>query len=244
MKMKKTILFSAVLSGLVAMGGISSCSKAPSASLKSDVDSVSYAIGVDYGTNFKRMIDGAKEQSNIDLNVDDLLAGFITTVKGDSAKMNVQEAAQVMQAFFMKVEQKVAEENKAAGDKFLAEKEKEDGVQKTASGLMYKVVTEGKGAKPTASSTVKVHYKGTHVDGSEFDSSYSRNEPAEFPLSRMIPAWIEGIPMMNVGSKYVFYVPAELGYGEAGHGVIKPNEALVFEVELLDILPDAAAPKK
>lgn len=235
--MKKTVLFSAAMS-VLAVVGLSSCSSTPSASLKTDVDSVSYAIGMTNGVSFKRMIDGAKEESNVELNVDDLLAGFITAVKGDSVKMTEQEAAAVMQSFFTKIDKKISEENLAAGEKFLAEKEKEEGVQKTESGLLYKVITEGKGEKPKTNSMIKVHYKGTKIDGSEFDSSYSRNEPAELPLNRMIPAWIEGIPMMSVGSKYVFYVPANLAYGEIGHGIIKPNEALVFEVELLDILPD------
>lgn len=235
--MKKTVLFSAAMSVLAAVG-LSSCSSTPSASLKTDVDSVSYAIGMTNGVSFKRMIDGAKEESNVELNVDDLLAGFITAVKGDSVKMTEQEAAAVMQSFFTKIDKKISEENLAAGEKFLTEKEKEEGVQKTESGLLYKVITEGKGEKPKTNSMIKVHYKGTKIDGSEFDSSYSRNEPAELPLNRMIPAWIEGIPMMSVGSKYVFYVPANLAYGEIGHGIIKPNEALVFEVELLDILPD------
>ncbi len=235
--MKKTILFSAALSVLVAVS-LSSCSSTPSASLKTDVDSVSYAIGMSNGVSFKRMIDGAKEESNVELNVDDLLAGFITAVKGDSLKMDEQEAATVMQSFFTKIDQKISEENLEAGKKFLAEKEKEEGVQKTESGLLYKVITEGKGAKPKTDSMIKVHYKGTKIDGTEFDSSYSRNEPAEFPLNRMIPGWIEGIPMMSVGSKYVFYVPSDLAYGEIGHGIIKPNETLIFEVELLDILPD------
>ena len=216
--MKKTILFSTVLSVLVAVS-LSSCNSTPSASLKTDVDSVSYAIGMSNGVSFKRMIDGAKEESNVELNVDDLLAGFITAVKGDSLKMNEQEAAAVMQSFFTKIDKKISEENLEAGK-------------------LYKVITEGKGAKPKTDSMIKVHYKGTKIDGTEFDSSYSRNQPAELPLNRMIPAWIEGIPMMSVGSKYVFYVPSDLAYGEIGHGIIKPNETLIFEVELLDILPE------
>lgn len=235
--MKKTVLVSSALSILVAVG-LSSCSSTPSASLKSDVDSVSYAIGVTNGASIKQMIDGAKKESNIELNVNDLLAGFVAAAKGDSTKISMQDAYTVIQTYLMKVDQKMKEENLAASQKFLAEKEKEEGVKKTESGLLYKVVTEGNGIKPKHDSNIKVHYKGTKIDGTEFDSSYSRNEPAEFPLGQTIPGWIEGIQLMNVGSKYIFYVPAELAYGEIGHGIIKPNEALVFEVELLDILPD------
>lgn len=129
------------------------------------------------------------------------------------------------------------EENKAAGEKFLAENAKKANIKITASGLQYEVLTQGKGTtKPAATSNVTVHYKGTSIDGKEFDSSYSRGEPTSFPLNGVIPGWTEGVQLMTEGAKYKFYIPSGLAYGENGAGgAIGPNEALIFEVELLKI---------
>lgn len=129
------------------------------------------------------------------------------------------------------------EENKAAGTAFLASNGKKAGIVTTASGLQYEVVTKGTGTKnPTATDTVKVHYKGTTIDGKEFDSSYSRGEPISFPLNGVIPGWTEGVQLMTEGAKYRFYIPSDLAYGEAGAGgAIGPNETLIFDVELLKI---------
>lgn len=128
-------------------------------------------------------------------------------------------------------------ENRAAGEAFLAENAAREGVMVTASGLQYEVIEEGDGAKPTAADTVTVHYRGTLLDGTEFDSSYSRNEPATFPLQGVIEGWTEGVQLMSVGSKYKFYIPGDLAYGANPRpgGPIGPNETLVFEVELLGI---------
>lgn len=128
------------------------------------------------------------------------------------------------------------EENKAAGATFLAENGKKPSIKTTASGLQYEVLTEGKGKKPTATDNVTVHYKGTTIDGKEFDSSYGRGEPATFPLNGVIPGWTEGVQLMPEGSKYKFYIPSNLAYGEQGAGgSIGPNETLIFEVELIKI---------
>jgi FKBP-type peptidyl-prolyl cis-trans isomerase FkpA len=128
------------------------------------------------------------------------------------------------------------EENKAAGEKYLAENGKKPTVKTTASGLQYEVITEGKGKKPSATDNVTVHYKGTTIDGTEFDSSYSRGEPAAFPLNAVIPGWTEGVQLMPEGSKYKFHIPSSLAYGEDGAGgKIGPNETLIFEVELIKI---------
>jgi FKBP-type peptidyl-prolyl cis-trans isomerase FkpA len=129
------------------------------------------------------------------------------------------------------------DENKAAGEKFLAENGKKPNVKTTASGLQYEVLTEGKGkTKPVATSNVTVHYKGTSLDGKEFDSSYSRGEPTSFPLNGVIPGWTEGVQLMTEGAKYKFYIPSTLAYGENGAGgAIGPNETLIFEVELIKI---------
>ncbi|MEQ1559325.1 MAG: FKBP-type peptidyl-prolyl cis-trans isomerase [Methyloglobulus sp.] len=130
-----------------------------------------------------------------------------------------------------------SEENKAAGEKFLAENGKKPTVKTTASGLQYEVLTAGTGkASPAATDKVTVHYKGTSLDGKEFDSSYSRGEPTSFPLNAVIPGWTEGVQLMTEGAKYKFYIPSALAYGENGAGgKIGPNEALIFEVELIKI---------
>jgi FKBP-type peptidyl-prolyl cis-trans isomerase FkpA len=128
------------------------------------------------------------------------------------------------------------EENKAAGEAFLAENAKKPNIITTASGLQYEVLKKGEGAKPSATDSVTVHYKGTTIDGSEFDSSYSRGEPATFPLNRVIPGWTEGVQLMQEGAKYRFYIPSELAYGSHGAGrLIGPNSALIFDVELIKI---------
>lgn len=128
------------------------------------------------------------------------------------------------------------EENKAVGEKFLAENGKKANIKSTASGLQYEVLSEGKGKKPAATDSVTVHYKGTTIDGKEFDSSYGRGEPATFPLNGVIPGWTEGVQLMTEGSKYKFYIPSALAYGENGAGgAIGPNETLIFEVELIKI---------
>jgi FKBP-type peptidyl-prolyl cis-trans isomerase FkpA len=129
------------------------------------------------------------------------------------------------------------DENNAAGEKFLAENAKKSNIKTTASGLQYEVLTEGKGkTKPTATSNVTVHYKGTSLEGKEFDSSYSRGEPTSFPLNGVIPGWTEGVQLMTEGAKYKFYIPSKLAYAENGAGgAIGPNETLIFEVELIKI---------
>ena len=126
------------------------------------------------------------------------------------------------------------EENKTAGEAFLAENATKENIVTTATGLQYEVLAEGEGPSPSATTSVTVHYKGTTLDGKEFDSSYSRNEPATFPLNRVIAGWTEGLQLMNAGAKYRFFIPSELAYGQRGAGAdIGPNAALIFEVELL-----------
>jgi FKBP-type peptidyl-prolyl cis-trans isomerase len=152
---------------------------------------------------------------------------------------------QVMQDFSMRMQakqmaemQEKAKRNAEEGDKFLAGNVKNEGVQATASGLQYQVLTPGEGARPSAGDTVRVHYRGTLLDGEVFDDSYARGEPVEFALAQVVPGWQEGLQLMPVGSKYKLWIPASLGYGEAGTpgGPIAPNSTLVFEVELLEIL--------
>ena len=238
---------------IVAMGAsFTSCGDShKSASLKTSIDSASYAIGISTGAGYKENL---KTLPGGEANVDDLIAGFIQAIKGDSSamKMNPQQAQQYLQTYFVEAQAREAKKTKEEGDKFLAEnKTKEEGdkflaenktkegVITTESGLQYKVEKEGTGAKPTATDKVKVHYTGTLLDGTKFDSSVDRGEPAEFGVGQVIKGWTEGLQIMPVGSKYIFWIPAELAYGERGAGQdIKPNSVLKFEVELLDIVKE------
>ena len=217
---------------IVAMG-ITSCGDShKSASLKTAADSVSYAIGISTGAGYKENL---KTLPGDPANVDDLIAGFIQAIKGDSSamKMTPQAAQAYVQTYFMEASARDAKKTKEEGEKFLAENKTKKDVITTESGLQYQVVTEGKGAKPTADDKVKVHYTGTLLDGTKFDSTMDRGgEPAVLQL-------------MPVGSKYIVWVPSELAYGERGAGQdIKPNSTLKFEIELLDIVKDSTADKK
>jgi FKBP-type peptidyl-prolyl cis-trans isomerase len=205
--------------------------------LQNEMDSVSYAIGADIGMNFKR---SKLEDVNIQALAMGLRDGLDSVLLLDE-----MEQRRVIEGYMLKVREKQmaeerakSEENRTAGEQFLAENGKRPGVVTTASGLQYEVVTLGTGAKPTATDEVKVHYTGTLIDGTEFDSSVKRGQPAVFPLDRVIPGWTEGLQLMPVGSKFKFAIPSDLGYGPAGApgGVIPPNSTLLFEVELLDIM--------
>jgi FKBP-type peptidyl-prolyl cis-trans isomerase FklB len=202
----------------------------------SDMDKAAYAIGFDIGSSLK-------DQDITDLDLDLIYQGMFDAQSGADTLMTQDEmmaALQTFQTTMMERQQakavREATENIAAGEAFLAENATKEGVQTTASGLQYKVITEGNGPKPTASNNVTVHYRGTLLDGTEFDSSYSRGEPATFGLSQVIPGWTEGVQLMSVGSKYELYIPSDLAYGERGAGgTIGPNSTLIFEVELISI---------
>ncbi|MBQ8239734.1 MAG: FKBP-type peptidyl-prolyl cis-trans isomerase [Bacteroides sp.] len=286
--MKKIVLFAAI----VAAAGLASCTaQAPKANLKSDIDSLSYMMGI---TNTQGLMDFATQRLGVDsaqyadfvkgiqaginqttksekaytagiqigqqlsgdmfqnmnnqlfgndstqtLSKDNFLAGFFAALKsGDTAKM--EEARAFVQTRTDAIKAKAMEEkygeNKAAGIKFLEENKTKEGVVTTESGLQYKIIKAGKGEIPTKESTVKVNYKGTLIDGTEFDSSYKRNAPATFRADQVIKGWTEALTMMPVGSKWELYIPQELAYGarETG-GQIKPFSTLIFEVELLEI---------
>jgi len=154
----------------------------------------------------------------------------------DEIKTTIQAFGQKLMAKREEDQKALGEKNKTASESYMAENAKKEGVKTTASGLQYKVITEGKGAKPKADEVVEVNYKGTLIDGTEFDSSYKRGQPVTFPVNGVIPGWTEALQLMPVGSKYELYIPSDLAYGPGGTGgVIGPNQALVFEVELLDI---------
>ncbi len=244
--MKQTLALTSVflLLGLVA------CQKAGASSAKvlkkEDLDSqkkkVSYAIGLDIGKNFKTR--------SMDIDLDILLQGLKDGQKDGEPLLKDDEIKTVMAQFqqdMMKADQEkrqtLGTANKAKEESFLKENAQKPGVKVTASGLQYKVITEGTGPTPKESDTVKVHYRGNLLDGTEFDSSYKRNEPAVFPLKGVIKGWTEALQLMKVGSKYQIVLPSALAYGENGAGqVIGPNATLVFEVELLGIekpAPDA-----
>jgi FKBP-type peptidyl-prolyl cis-trans isomerase len=204
---------------------------ANSAPLESDKEKISYAIGQQIGTQIK--------SQGVDIDIATFTRSIEGAVQGKPSELNAEE----IQAAMLKLRdnamakmKKEADENAVKGKKFLDENKAKPGVKVTASGLQYKVVKEGTGPQPKASDKVKVHYKGTLLDGTEFDSSYKRNQPAEFPLQGVIKGWTEGIPLMKTGSTYTFYIPAELAYGPQGRPGIPGNSVLTFDVELLEIL--------
>jgi len=204
------------------------------AELDTDEKKLGYIIGMDIGKSLR--------EQGTDVDLDSLIDAIKATYNGEELAMTTEEAALVRQEYVQKrqAEQQAAaaavgETNLVAGQAFLAENATKEGVQTTASGLQYKVETMGTGAKPVATDTVKVHYRGTLLDGTEFDSSYARNEPISFGLNRVIAGWTEGVQLMPVGSKFMFYIAPDLAYGEGGGGPIPPNSTLIFEVELLDI---------
>jgi len=222
---------------LVASIGLAQ-NKAP---LKDQKDKASYSIGHDIGTTFKKQ--------NIELNPDALFSGLKDALAGKEA-MTKEERDKTLADFQKEMAEKQAaatkaagEKNLADGEKFLAENKAKEGVKTTASGLQYKVLKEGTGTSPKPTDTVVTNYKGTLLDGTEFDSSYKRNEPATFPVNRVIPGWTEALQLMKPGSKYQLFIPSKLAYGERGAGRdIGPNSALIFEVELLSIKAPEATP--
>src|SRR5216117_1515493 len=205
--------------------------------LKDQKDKISYSIGLNIGSNLARQ--------NVEINADALTAGVKDAIAG-KPQLTQDQVKEVMTTFEkdMQAKQKAAgEKNAAEGTKFLEENKKKEGVKATASGLQYKVIKEGTGAQPKATDTVTVNYRGTLINGTEFDSSYKRGEPASFPLNGVIKGWTEGLQLMKVGSKYQFFVPPNLAYGDRALGPdIAPNSTLIFDVELLGVKPAEAGP--
>lgn len=211
----------------------------------------SYAVGVDIAESLKRQ--------ELGLDPEALAAALRDALGGKELQMKKEEVTQAlkdlreemvkkMQAEMEAEQKKMAElaaKNKKAADEFLAENKKKEGVVTTASGLQYKILTKGEGKIPKTTDVVKVHYKGTLIDGKEFDSSYKHGEPAKFPVGRVIKGWVEVLQLMPVGSKWQVIIPPDLAYGEDGAGeVIEPNSVLIFEVELLGIEEQPAAPQQ
>ncbi|MFT0481998.1 FKBP-type peptidyl-prolyl cis-trans isomerase [Bacteroides faecis] len=289
--MKKVSIFMAI----AAAASLASCTaQAPKANLKTDIDSLSYSIGMaqtqglkgyltgrlDVDTAYmaefiKGLNEGANKTSKKDIaymaglqigqqisnqmmkginqelfagdstktiSKDNFLAGFIAGTLEKGGVMTMEAAQEYTRTAMETIKAKAMEEkqadNKAAGEKFLAENKAKEGVKTTESGLQYKVITEGKGEIPADTCKVKVNYKGTLIDGTEFDSSYKRNEPATFRANQVIKGWTEALTMMPVGSKWELYIPQELAYGSRESGQIKPFSTLIFEVELVGIEKD------
>lgn len=201
------------------------------------MDKVSYALGLGIGRQLAQM--GASE-----LNIDDFAAAIKDVIAGNELKVFNREAQTIVQDYFRKQEEKLNAERaekgkvaKAEGEKYLAENAKKEGVVTLPSGLQYMVLKEGNGKKPKATDQVKCHYEGFLIDGTVFDSSIQRGEPAVFPLNQVIAGWTEGLQLMQEGAKYRFFIPYILGYGEGGAGAsIPPYAALIFDVELLEVL--------
>ena len=274
----------------VAAGMVSCTAQSPKADLKTDIDSLSYAIGMartegldqylaqqgidstqmsEFLKGFnegaakidkkdvaymaglqvgqmvsKQWVEGFNQQifggdSTQTISRENLLAGFIAGITDKSNVMTKEAATAYMRDGMEAIKEKALAvkyaDNKAAGEKFLAENKTKEGVKTTPSGLQYKVITEGKGEIPADTCKVKVNYKGTLIDGTEFDSSYKRNEPTTFRANQVIKGWTEALTMMPVGSKWELYIPQDLAYGSRDQGQIKPFSTLVFEVELLSI---------
>ena len=289
--MKKVSIFMAI----AAAASLASCTaQAPKANLKTDIDSLSYSIGMaqtqglkgyltgrlDVDTAYmaefiKGLNEGANKTSKKDIaymaglqigqqisnqmmkginqelfagdstktiSKDNFMAGFIAGTLEKGGVMTMEAAQEYTRTAMETIKAKAMEEkyadNKAAGEKFLAENKTKEGVKTTESGLQYKVITEGKGEIPADTCKVKVNYKGTLIDGTEFDSSYKRNEPATFRANQVIKGWTEALTMMPVGAKWELYIPQELAYGSRESGQIKPFSTLIFEVELVGIEKD------
>jgi len=208
--------------------------------LKDQKDKASYAIGLELGTSLKK--------GKMEVNTDKLMKGLKDGLSGEKPLLTEEQVKETMTALQKEMMEKqtaankeAGEKNATAGEKFLAENKKKEGVKTTASGLQYKVLKEGTGASPKETDMVVTNYKGTTLDGTEFDSSYKRNEPATFPVNRVIKGWTEALLLMKPGSKYQLFIPAALAYGERAVGKdIGPNSTLIFEVELVSIKPPDA----
>jgi FKBP-type peptidyl-prolyl cis-trans isomerase FklB len=228
-----------VVAGILLLAG--QALGAEDKALESQRDKVSYTIGVISGNSLK--------QQSLDVDPDIMVKGIKDSLSGGKTLLTDQEMREVMTAFQkeMTIQQSekrnaLAEKNKKEGEAFLAENKTKEGVKTLPSGLQYKVVEEGTGKNPKATDGVVAHYRGTRIDGTEFDSSYQRNEPATFKLDQVIKGWTEALVLMKEGAKWQIFIPSNLAYGENGAGPIEPNATLVFDVELIKIFSDPAVP--
>ena len=226
--MNNLIKTGALASALVLAGG------AVAAELETDAQKLGYVFGMEIG--------GKLKQGGAEIDIDTLTEAIRAAYEGGELALTPEQAAAIRNEYIAKrraeaeaAQAGLAASNAAEGDKFLLENAQKEGVNVTNSGLQYQVITMGDGPKPSATDTVTVHYRGTLLNGTEFDSSYSRNQEATFGLNQVIPGWTEGLQLMPVGSKFKFFIPSSLAYGPNGPPSIGPNATLVFEVELLGI---------
>ncbi len=228
MKLKNVIMLTATaVISLTACEGQKS-TETKSTNMSNQTDSVSYALGVSIGSNLKK--------SGFDEVTVDLLAAAMKAVyKGDSTKIKASEADGIIQGFMQGAAAKKGAANIEKGKKFLEENAKKAGVVTLPSGLQYMIMKAGTGPKPALTDTVTIHYHGTLIDGTVFESTVERGQPATYHVNGFIPGWIEALQLMSVGSKWKLFIPGNLAYGERGSGKIGPNETLVFEVELISI---------
>lgn len=227
--MIKYFFSAAVICAVILFTGCDKVKSVGSSKLKSEKDSVSYAMGINIGTDFKT--NGLDTLLNEDMVFKGIKDAFDST-----GTLTKEKSIEILNAYFQTIMTKRMGEVKSKGEKILTDNKNNPKIKETASGLQYEVIQEGTGTKPTSKNTVKVHYTGTHADGKVFDSSIERGMPAEFPLEGVIPGWTEGIQLMSKGAKYKFYIPSALAYGPYGQpdGGIAPDEMLVFDVELID----------
>jgi FKBP-type peptidyl-prolyl cis-trans isomerase FklB len=230
-------LSAALAASLMAMPTLSRADDA----LTTDKDKVSYSMGVDMGRNLTKQ--------GIEVEPDVLVQGLKDGIAGGALKMTDEQMQTTMTNFIQSMRDKMQAKEKAAGadnkskgEAYLDANKKKDGWKVTASGLQYKVITTGTGPIPKATDTVVTNYRGTTIDGTEFDSSYKRNQPAEFPVDKVIPGWTEALQLMPVGSKWQLAIPSTLAYGEEAPPQIGPNSVLLFDIELLSIKPPEASP--
>jgi FKBP-type peptidyl-prolyl cis-trans isomerase len=235
--MKNSIIY-----GLVIVMALSaSCQQGgKTVKLESNIDSVSYAIGVLVGSNNLKQLEAAPGGETMNKEV--MASAFRVSSVGEEAAMTEDQANELVRKFFEGAGEREAQKTLEEGNAFLEKNKAREGVTTTESGLQYEILTEGTGAKPAAEDQVRVHYHGTLIDGKVFDSSVDRGEPVVFGVGQVIPGWTEALQLMPVGSKWKIYLPSSIAYGERGAGGdIAPNSALIFEVELLEIVkPDAA----
>lgn len=239
LKMKNGFIYLLV----VVMAISASCQQTGSRKVKltTTVDSVSYAIGVMVGKQNKQQL--SQVPGGDKMNLDAMSSAFYASLSGKDSLMSDEQANNIIRGYFEKESKRAGQENLEKGNSFLEKNKARAGVTTTESGLQYEVLTAGTGEKPVAESQVKVHYHGTLIDGTVFDSSVDRGEPAQFGVNQVIPGWTEALQLMPVGSKWKVFIPANLAYGEQGAGgKIGPNSALIFEVELLEIVK-AETPK-
>lgn len=230
--MKNSIIYGLVL--VLALSA--SCQQGgKSVKLQSNLDSVSYAIGVLVGTNNLKQLENAPGGGEI--NKEAMAAAFSASTLSKDSIITPEEAQALVQKFFEGASQRQAQKNLEEGNAYLEKNKAREGVTTTQSGLQYEVITAGTGPMPTAADQVRVHYHGTLIDGKVFDSSVDRGEPVVFGVGQVIPGWTEALQLMPVGSKWKIYLPSNIAYGERGAGGdIGPNAALIFEVELLEIV--------